>query len=175
MSAIDRAALRRLAEVTSFEPWVAGPTGVYTVADVPFRLTIAEDIPDADDARFIAACDPPTVLALLDALDAAEARIGEADALRAALVELADAVLDRPFADPDDDAAKAARAAQRLALARIGEADALSVERLASAIQDAYEATYGREPAFGIYASSAAMLARAVMPFLAQPDAGEAP
>ena len=51
-------------------------------------------------------------------LAASEERVA---ALEEALRTLTESVLDRPFADPDDDAAKAARAAQRLFAQPAGE------------------------------------------------------
>ena len=63
MTALDTARLRKVAEA-------ATPGGIFHV--------------DADDASaaFVAAASPPTVLALLDRLDAAEAALGKVRAVR---------------------------------------------------------------------------------------------
>lgn len=89
--------LRRVAEGATPGPWHPSTTGVeagdhWSVIEYPAMQYVAH-IPCNDgeneaqrepDARFIAAFDPPTVLALLDELDAKDAQLA---AVRAVLAE----------------------------------------------------------------------------------------
>ncbi len=74
---IAPSALRALAQQASDGPWVADPAFPRTVGAIdPISsegewLHLVADAQDADDAAFIAACDPQTILALLDAVEAA--------------------------------------------------------------------------------------------------------
>lgn len=72
----DRAALRATAEAATPGPWTAGDWHVWAKTSEGNREVCGmgghDHIADAD---FIAAADPSTVLALLDALDAAEAEV----------------------------------------------------------------------------------------------------
>lgn len=90
----DRAALRATAEAATPGPWTADP-GLWSPPDWPehwgyrkvdagvrriastdgAREDTASDRAHVADAAYIAAADPATVLALLDALDAAEAEV----------------------------------------------------------------------------------------------------
>ena len=66
--------LRSLAAAATPGPWTAGPFGVSS-ASQPFVPATQ------DDARYMAACDPQTILALLDEIErlrAAQAHIAEA-------------------------------------------------------------------------------------------------
>ncbi len=86
MSEIDVDALRVVAEDASPGPWVSERSkyvaGRYVHIDEPNGMTIRHAVcTPANDAEFIAAFDPPTVLALLDRLQAAEGAVERARAL----------------------------------------------------------------------------------------------
>ncbi len=81
---IAPSALRALAQQATKGPWRIGGNVITDDLDViamenptKMRYVVARTGRRPDDAAFIAACDPQTILALLDAVEALE-RIGEA-------------------------------------------------------------------------------------------------
>lgn len=94
MSDLDLAALRAVADVATPGPWEHNHEGLQggeviraaagRVARV-YANTWPQHLPDCENAAFIAAFDPPTVLALLDRLEAAEARLASRYRLNEAL------------------------------------------------------------------------------------------
>lgn len=93
MTALNKQALRKLAKALSGKEWVAfvhKASGTFAVGSLGHER--GEDIikwPGLDGqdnaeskAKFIAAANPATVLALLDELEAAEKRIAELEAVR---------------------------------------------------------------------------------------------
>ncbi len=99
MTALNKQALRKLAKALSGKEWVAfvhKASGTYAVGSLGHER--GEDIikwPGLDGqdnaeskAKFIAAANPATVLALLDELEAAEKRIAELEAREVELPEL---------------------------------------------------------------------------------------
>lgn len=98
MTALNKQALRKLAKALSGKEWVAfvhKASGTYAVGSLGHER--GEDIikwPGLDGqdnaeskAKFIAAVNPATVLALLDELEAAEKRIAELEAREVTLPE----------------------------------------------------------------------------------------
>ena len=63
----DLAALRTIAQEASQEPWEDVGSGGMVVR--AHARTIVANVSVLADARFIAACDPPTILALLDRIE----------------------------------------------------------------------------------------------------------
>ncbi len=83
MTADERARLRALAVAATPGPWSAGvsdPEGLPNDTPTIFAPEMVDVValaPVGDDAAFIAAANPAAVVALLDALDAAERRVAE--------------------------------------------------------------------------------------------------
>jgi hypothetical protein len=84
MTNIDLDGLAALAQAATPGPWVVSLDGVYE-ADMSARITRVSGNPEVAhaDAAFIAACDPDTILALVE-------RAKDADRQRAAIAALAD-------------------------------------------------------------------------------------
>lgn len=79
----ERARLRAVAEAATPGPWDAELNGGVVAYRNEGRPDIVSDYCEAkEDAAHIAAFDPPTVLALLDALDAVHAAYADLEAAR---------------------------------------------------------------------------------------------
>lgn len=76
MTPSEREALRKAAGEATEGPWVNSWCAVWSQTDMTIDTDPAlADTETPEDATYIAAADPPTILALLDALDSSEAEV----------------------------------------------------------------------------------------------------